>query len=61
MPDGIQRLQLFSFQNSTQYQQNVCIKVKLAVKQILLGSVFEVADASLVIVSVFEDGLIGNR
>lgn len=61
MPDGIQCLQLFSFQNPTRYQQTGCIKVKSAVKQILLGSVFEVSDAPLVIVSVFEDGLIGNR
>lgn len=61
MPDGIQRLQLFSIQNSARYQQNVCIKVKWAAKQVLLGSIFEVADAPLVIVSVFEDGLIGNR
>lgn len=37
------------------------IKAKVGVKPILLGSVSEVADASLFILSVFEDGLIGNR
>lgn len=57
----MQRLWLFSFQNSTAIKKSKCIKDKAAVKQILLGSVFEVADTPLVIVSVFEDGLIGNR
>lgn len=61
MPDRMQRLRLFSFQNSTAIKKSKRIKDKAAVKQILLGSVFEVADTPLVIVSVFEDGLIGHR
>lgn len=55
----MQQLRVFSFHDCTVIKKTY--EAKVAVRQILLGSVFQVADAPLLIVSVFEDGLIGNR
>lgn len=66
-------LQFILLQQECQSQSNVCVifflhnltgsttrmKTKVAGKKILLCSILEVADTSVVIVSVFEDGLIG--